>query len=158
MSKECALLILGSKGQGHGVFMIEHITVCNPSMIMKFHTLSPYESRMCPVDFGGKRSSWGIYALKRWFLNQSCLCNQHMIIKLYTTQWPAPHESRMCPIDFGVKSHGVFWIENSQGCSMSIQKVFATRLFASLMYPLLFLSVPLSVIPTSFLFNKHIIF
>ena len=51
----------------------------------------------------------------------------------------------MCLIDFGVKSLGLLGIEISQGCSMFIQRVFATRLFASLMHPLL-------VYPTAFIF------
>ena len=57
-----------------------------------------------------------------------------MIMKLHT---PAPYESRMCLIVFGVKRFGLFEIENSQECSMFIQRVFATRLFESLMHPLL---------------------
>ena len=57
-----------------------------------------------------------------------------MIMKLHT---PAPYESRMCLIDFGVKGLELLGIENIPGCSMFIQRVFATGLFASLMHPLL---------------------
>ena len=46
----------------------------------------------------------------------------------------------MCLIDFGVKGLGLLGIEIRQGCSMFIQRVFATRLFASLMHPLLVVS------------------
>ena len=55
-------------------------------------------------------------------------------MKLHT---PAPYESRMCLNDLEVKGLGLLGIENSQGCSMLIQRVFATRIFASLMQPLL---------------------
>ena len=54
-------------------------------------------------------------------------------MKLHTS---APYKSRMCPIDFWVKGHALLGIDNSQGCSTFIQRVFATRLFA-LMRPLL---------------------
>ena len=54
-------------------------------------------------------------------------------------QTPAPYESRMCLIDFGVKGLGLLGIEISHGCSMFIQRVFATWLFVSLIHPLLVL-------------------
>ena len=59
------------KGQGFGTLYIENgfwtITDSNPPMIMKLHTLTPHESRMCPIDFRVKRSrSWGIDDWK-WF-------------------------------------------------------------------------------------------
>ena len=63
MSQGCALLILGSKGQRSRSWIIDvwkwfpdHNWLCNPPMIMKLHTLAPHESRMCPIDFGVKRS------------------------------------------------------------------------------------------------------
>ena len=36
--------------------------LCNPPMIMKLHTLAPHESRMCPIDFGVKRSKVKVMA------------------------------------------------------------------------------------------------
>ena len=63
MSQGCALLILGSKGQRSRSWINDvwkwfpdHNWLCNPPMIMKLHTLAPNESRMCPIDFGVKRS------------------------------------------------------------------------------------------------------
>ena len=55
-----------------------------------------------------------------------------MIMKRHTL---VPYESRMCLIEFGVKGLRLLGIEISQGCSMFIQRIFATRLFASLMHP-----------------------
>ena len=63
MSQGCALLILGSKGQRSRSWIIDvwkwfpdHNWLCNQPMIMKLHTLTHHESRMCPIDFGVKRS------------------------------------------------------------------------------------------------------
>ena len=71
MSQGCVLLILGSKGQGHGLSMFENgfrtITDCNPPMIMKLHTLAPHESRMCPIDFGVKGQGHGLSMFENGF-------------------------------------------------------------------------------------------
>ena len=91
--------------------------LCNQPMIMKLHTLAPHESRMCPIDFGVKRSKVKVMAhgyLKMVHRNNGCrfefvgvgggLCNASailsMIMKLHTL---THHESRMRPIDFEVK-------------------------------------------------------
>ena len=68
MSQGCALLILRSKGQRSRSWRMViwkwfpyDNWLCNQPMIMKLHTLTPHESRMCPIDFGskGQRSrSW----------------------------------------------------------------------------------------------------
>ena len=68
MSQGCALLILRSKGQRSRSWRMViwkwfpgDNWLCNQPMIMKLHTLTPHESRMCPIDFGVKRSrsrSW----------------------------------------------------------------------------------------------------
>ena len=105
MSQGCTLFIFGWKGQrsrslktGDWKRFPDQNWLCNPPMIMKLHTLAPYESRMCPIDFGGQRS-WGIDDWK-WFPGHNWLCNPPMVMKLHTL---SPHESMMCPIDFGVK-------------------------------------------------------
>ena len=44
-------------------------------MIMKLHTLTPHESRMCPIDFGVKRSTVKVMAhgyLKMVHRNNGC--------------------------------------------------------------------------------------
>ena len=63
MSQGCALLILGSKGQRSRSWRMviwkwfpDDNWLCNQPMIMKLHTLTHHESRMCPIDFGVKRS------------------------------------------------------------------------------------------------------
>ena len=130
MSQGCALLILGSKGQRSRSWIIDvwkwfpdHNWLCNPPMIMKLHTLAPHESRMCPIDFGVKRSKVKVmdYRCLKWFPDHNWLCNPPMIMKLHTL---APHESRMCPIDFGVKrskvkvmAHGYLkMVHRNNGC------------------------------------------
>ena len=82
MSQGCALLILGSKGQRSRSWIIDvwkwfpdHNWLCNPPMIMKLHTLAPHESRMCPIDFGVKRSKVKVMAhdyLKMVHRNNGC--------------------------------------------------------------------------------------
>ena len=82
MSQGCALLILGSKGQRSRSWIIDvwkwfpdHNWLCNPPMIMKLHTLAPHESRMCPIDFGVKRSTVKVMAhgyLKMVHRNNGC--------------------------------------------------------------------------------------
>ena len=64
MSQGCALLILSSKGQRsrswnicdwNGLRNITDYIICNLPMIMKLHTLAPYESRMNAIAFEVKR-------------------------------------------------------------------------------------------------------
>ena len=69
MSQGCALLILRSKGQRSRSWRMviwkwfpDDNWLCNPPMIMKLHTLAPHESRMCPIDFGVKRSKVKVMA------------------------------------------------------------------------------------------------
>ena len=100
---------------------------------MIHETCSPWVNNM-PYWFLGKRSrSWGIGDWKR-FPDHNWLWNPPMIMKLHT---PATYESKMCLIDFWVKGIVLLGIEIIQGCSMFIQRIFATLLFASLMHPLL---------------------
>ena len=105
---------------------------------MIHETCSPWVKNV-PYWFWGKRSrSWGIGDWKR-FPDHYWLWNPPMIMKLHT---PAPYESKMCLIDFGLKGLGLLRIEIIQGCSMLIQRIFATRIFASLMHPLLVFFIP----------------
>ena len=69
MSQGCALLILRSKGQRSRSWRMviwkwfpDDNWLCNQPMIMKLHTLAPHESRMCPIDFGVKRSKVKVMA------------------------------------------------------------------------------------------------
>ena len=69
MSQGCALLILRSKGQRSRSWRMviwkwfpDDNWLCNQPMIMKLHTLTPHESRMCPIDFGVKRSTVKVMA------------------------------------------------------------------------------------------------
>ena len=82
MSQGCALLILGSKGQRSRSWRMviwkwfpDDNWLCNQPMIMKLHTLTPHESRMCPIDFGVKRSTVKVMAhgyLKMVHRNNGC--------------------------------------------------------------------------------------
>ena len=82
MSQGCALLILRSKGQrSRSLRMViwkwfpDDNWLCNQPMIMKLHTLTPHESRMCPIDFGVKRSTVKVMAhgyLKMVHRNNGC--------------------------------------------------------------------------------------
>ena len=80
MSQGCALLILRSKGQRSWRMVIwtwfpDDNWLCNQPMIMKLHTLTPHESRMCPIDFGVKRSTVKVMAhgyLKMVHRNNGC--------------------------------------------------------------------------------------
>ena len=40
----------------------EYNLLCNQPMILKLHTLTPHESRMCPIDFEVKRSKVKVMA------------------------------------------------------------------------------------------------
>ena len=96
MSQGCALLILRSKGQRSRSWCMviwkwfpDDNWLCNQPMIMKLHTLTHHESRMCPIDFEVKRSrSWRMVIWK-WFPDDNWLCNPPMIMKLHTL---TPHE------------------------------------------------------------------
>ena len=82
MSQGCALLILRSKGQRSRSWRMviwkwfpDDNWLCNQPMIMKLHTLTPHESRMCPIDFGVKRSRVKVMAhgyLKMVHRNNGC--------------------------------------------------------------------------------------
>ena len=82
MSQGCALLILRSKGQRSRSWRMviwkwfpDDNWLCNQPMIMKLHTLTPHESRMCPIDFGAKRSTVKVMAhgyLKMVHRNNGC--------------------------------------------------------------------------------------
>ena len=82
MSQGCALLILGSKGQRSRSWRMviwkwfpDDNWLYNPPMIMKLHTLTPHESRMCPIDFEVKRSKVKVMAhgyLKMVHRNNGC--------------------------------------------------------------------------------------
>ena len=137
MSQRCTLLTLRSKVKAWGSddwkWFPDHNWYCNPPMIIKLHMLAPM-SQGCAILISGSKVKFMGNSDWKWFLDHNWHCNPPMIMKLHT---PATCESRMCLIDFGVKSLGLLGIENSRGCSMLIQRVFATRLFASLMHPLL---------------------
>ena len=55
-SKGCARMVLESKG--HWAFIIENgfptLADCNPPMVLKLQALTPYKSKVCPIDFGSK--------------------------------------------------------------------------------------------------------
>ena len=82
MSQGCALLILRSKGQRSRSWRMviwkwfpDDNWLCNQPMIMKLRTLTPHESRMCPIDFGVKRSTVKVMAhgyLKMVHRNNGC--------------------------------------------------------------------------------------
>ena len=82
MSQGCALLILRSKGQRSRSWRMviwkwfpDDNWLCNQPMIMKLHTLTPHESRMCPIDFWVKRSTVKVMAhgyLKMVHRNNGC--------------------------------------------------------------------------------------
>ena len=128
MSQGCALLILGSKGQGHGLSMFENgfRTITDYVIHLwswNFIHLLPMSQGCALLILGskGQRSrSWRMVIWK-WFPYDNWLCNQPMIMKLHTL---TPHESRMCPIDFGVKrstvkvmAHGYLkMVHRNNGC------------------------------------------
>ena len=82
MSQGCTLLILRSKGQRSRSWRMviwkwfpDDNWLCNQPMIMKLHTLTPHESRMCPIDFGVERSTVKVMAhgyLKMVHRNNGC--------------------------------------------------------------------------------------
>ena len=70
MSQGCALLILRSKGQRSRSWRMvifwkwfpDDNWLCYQPMIMKLHTLTHHEPRMCPIDFEVKRSKVKVMA------------------------------------------------------------------------------------------------
>ena len=109
MSRGCALFILGSKGQRSRSqcidyrkrFMSHDFFPFTP-IIMKLHTQTPHESRICPTYLGskGQRSRSQCIDYRKRFMSHNFFLFTPIIIKLHTQ---TPHESRMCPIYFGVK-------------------------------------------------------
>ena len=118
MSRGCALFISGLRCQRS---RLQCIDTCNwkwfmsyncfPStpVIIKLHTKTPLESRICPMDFGskGKRSRSQCIDNWKWFLLHNCFPFTPIIMKLHTKTC---HELRMCRIDFGLKRSKVkYW-------------------------------------------------
>ena len=62
MSQGWAMFTLGSKGQrsrshiDYKKWLMSHNSFPFTPIIMKLHTKTPNELRMCPIDFGVKRS------------------------------------------------------------------------------------------------------
>ena len=74
MSQGCALLILRSKGQRSRSWRMviwkwfpDDNWLCNQPMIMKLHTLTHHESRMCPIDFEVKGQGHGAWLFENGF-------------------------------------------------------------------------------------------
>ena len=61
---------------------------------------TPYEARMCPIDFEVQRSRSQCINYWKWFPAHNCFPFKPIIMKLHIQ---TPHEARMCPIDFEVK-------------------------------------------------------
>ena len=107
MSQGCALLILGSKGQGHGAWLFENgFRTITDSVINQWSwnfihllTMSQGCALLILRSKGQRSRSWRMVIWK-WFPDDNWLCNQPMIMKLHTL---THHESRMSPIDFEVK-------------------------------------------------------
>ena len=77
-------------------------------IIMKLHTKTPHESRMCPSDSWVQRSRSKCIDNRNWFLLHNCLPFTHigiiMKLKFLYTRTPKDlKELRMCHIDFGVQ-------------------------------------------------------
>ena len=103
----CALLILGSKGQRSRSQCIDNLKWfmlhnCCPFtfIIIKLHTKTLHELRMCPTGFGVKRSRSQCIDNWKWLMLYNCFPFTSIIIKLHTKTL---HELRMCPMGFGVK-------------------------------------------------------
>ena len=107
MSQGCALLILGSKGQGHGAWLFENgFRTITDSVInlwswnfIHLLTMSQGCALLILRSKGQRSRSWRMVIWK-WFPDDNWLCNQPMIMKLHTL---THHESRMHPIDFEVQ-------------------------------------------------------
>ena len=108
MGQRYALLILRSKGQGHGNWLLKMVSTPWLTMLFTYHYETSYTCfqwvKHVPHWFGVKSSKVKFILYKnyddwKWFPDLTWLCNPPMIMKLHTL---APHESRMCPFDFGV--------------------------------------------------------
>ena len=75
------------KGQGHNALITENglSHYCFPltPFIMKFHTKAPHESRMCPIDFGVRRSRSQCIYYWKWFLLHNCFPFTPIVMKLH---------------------------------------------------------------------------
>ena len=109
MSQGWALSTLGSKGQrsrsqciDYRKRLMSHNSFPFTPIITKLHTKTPYESRMCPIDFGIKRLKVKSQCIDcwKWVMSHNCFPFTPIIMKLHTK---TPHESRMYIMYFGVK-------------------------------------------------------
>ena len=107
MSQGCTLLILRSKGQGHGTWLFVNgfrsitdsvINLWSWNLIRLLH-MSQRSTLLILRSKGHRSRSWRMVICKL-FPDYNWLCYQPMIMKLHT---PTPHELRMHPIDFEVK-------------------------------------------------------
>ena len=91
MSQGCALLILGSKGQGHGAWLFENgFRTITDSVInlwswnfIHLLTMSQGCALLILRSKGQRSRSWRMVIWK-WFPDDNWLCNQPMIMKLHT--------------------------------------------------------------------------
>ena len=70
------------------VFAYEFNKRC--SIIMKLHTQTPHELRMCPINFGGskgQRSRSQCIDIWKWFMSHNCYPFTLFIMKLHTDSW-----------------------------------------------------------------------
>ena len=96
MSQGCALLILKSKGQGHGAWLFENgFRTITDSVInlwswnfIHLLTMSQGCALLIFRSKGQRSRSWRMVIWK-WFPDDNWLCNQPMIMKLHTL---TPHE------------------------------------------------------------------
>ena len=101
MSKGCVLLISGSKGKRSRSQCIDYwkwfmLHNCFPfTPIMKLHTKTPHELRMCPIDLGAKsqRSRSQCIDYWKWLVLHNCFPFTPIIMKLHIK---TPHDFRMC--------------------------------------------------------------
>ena len=99
MSRGCALWISGSKGQGHNAFITENglcRIIAFPLHLSWNFVQRLHESRICPMDFGVKRSRSHYIDNRKWFMLHYCFPFTPFI-KLHTK---TPYEFRMCLIGF----------------------------------------------------------
>ena len=76
-------------------------------IIMKLHTQTPHESRMCSIDFGVERSRSQCIDYRKWFMLHNFFSFTIIIIKLHTQ---TTHESRMCYImKLHIKAELMMW-------------------------------------------------